>query len=82
MIDKWKLILEELVTFCKKRLADGKGVPENIIPLNIATMVQDQIKVLAFKEERVRLEKEALDRFGDMFKPILHINRLPDTVTA
>jgi hypothetical protein len=75
-------MLQELVLVCKKRLSEGKGVPEVVKPLNIAAMIKDRIEVLALKEKFGSLEKDFLSEFKDVFEPLPHVDKLPRNETA
>jgi hypothetical protein len=75
-------MLEELVLVCKKHLEMGKGVPEEIAPLNVAAMIKQRIEVLSLQEKFVSLEKDFLTEFKDVFEPLPHVDKLPRNVTA
>jgi hypothetical protein len=72
----------ELVNVCRERLKNGKCVPEEIKPLNVAGMIKDRIDVLAFQERTKGLEDNLLRKFKDVFEPLPHVEKLPTNVTA
>lgn len=52
-----KFMMKELIDMCKKRLAEGKCVPEEVKPLNMASMIHDCIMVLLMKKKLDRLQE-------------------------
>lgn len=64
------------------QLEKGKGVPEDVKPLDIAGMVKDHITVLAFQQKLKELEDTVLNKFKDVFKPIPDVRNLPTDITA
>jgi hypothetical protein len=73
-------VLEELKWQCAAR---GKLLDENhttlTLPLqNYIASINNTIKQLALKQELLTLETNLKEEFHQIFKPIPHINQLPD----
>lgn len=77
-----KLVLKELVDMCKQWLGEGKGIPEEVKPVNVATLIKDRIDILTFRQRVAIMESNLLSNFQDVFQPLPHVNNLPQNVTA
>lgn len=75
-------MLAELVDVCKQHLADGKMVPEFVKPLDVAGMIKDRVESLCFQQKVGKMEKQMLTEFADVFQPLPHVEKLPQSVTA
>jgi hypothetical protein len=80
--EEFGVVLLELISVCHGRLAEGKCVPEDVKPLNVAALVKDCIELLAFQEKVGMSESELLAEFQDVFEPLPHVDKLPTNVTA
>lgn len=45
-----KLVLKELVDMCKQWLGEGKEIPQEVKPVNVATLIKDRIDILTFRQ--------------------------------
>jgi hypothetical protein len=75
-----KLVLTELVEVCKRRLSEGKGVPEVIKPLDVVGMIKNHIKTLSWQQKMGDMEAGLLKEFYDVFEPLPHVDKMPTNV--
>lgn len=77
-----KLVLTELVSVCKQCLAEGKMVPEEVRPVNVAGLIRDHVEFLMFQQKVGDIEKQMLTKFEDVFQLLPHVQMMPKNVTA
>ncbi|KAF8222394.1 hypothetical protein L208DRAFT_1322849 [Tricholoma matsutake] len=53
-----------------------------VMPLNVAGMIKERIKVLNFKQTVHDIEHETITEFANIFQPLPHVDKLPWDVTA
>jgi hypothetical protein len=75
-----KDMLTELAAVCSVRKETAEGSLEPVMEYDIMSTLCTCIEHLLFKESLGRLNNAVKEKYGDVFKPIPHVNELPDDV--
>jgi hypothetical protein len=75
-----KLLIDELKMCCaiQRPLVDARC--EHVHGINIIAAIRVRIEQLATEQELEKLDCKIKDHYADVFKPIPHVDEMPDTV--
>jgi hypothetical protein len=75
-----KLLVEELKEFCvsHRPLIDARC--EHVKDVDVVAAIRVRIEQLAAEQQLGKLEAELKETYSDVFKPIPHVDEMPDSV--
>jgi hypothetical protein len=75
-----KLLLKELKEMCIWRRVTVDSSCEPVKDVDIVAAIRGRIEQLAAVEQLEKLNLEIHEKYADVFKPIPHVDKMPDTV--